>query len=199
MEILKYREFEGSAELDLGRGVCRGRILFIDDAVTYESQTIQGLQGEFEAAVDDYVDTCREIGKEPQKSCRGQFNVRVTPEVHRAAARRALADETSLNDVVSRALAAYLQEPTAGNLSTQHAHPAVASIVSIEEVGVLTDWVVGGSAGLLNAPFGSADTLVSIVQSPAFPDRSGFPPDWRATGSTAGSLPRKKEKHHARH
>jgi predicted HicB family RNase H-like nuclease len=108
VEILKYKEFEGSAELDMKRNVCRGKILFIDDTVTYESALIQDLQNEFEEAVDDYIETCKQIGKEPQKSCRGQFNVRVSPELHRAATRRSITDDTSLNEVVRSALQAYL-------------------------------------------------------------------------------------------
>lgn len=125
MEILKYKEFEGSAELDMKRNVCRGKILYIDDAVTYESKSIEDLQKQFEDAVDDYIETCQQIGKEPQKSCRGQFNVRVSPELHRAATRRSIADDTSLNDVVCRALEAYLASPTgpatgvAKNVETQ--------------------------------------------------------------------------------
>lgn len=118
MEILKYKDFEGSAELDMHKKVCRGKVLFIDDLVTYESANIDGLQVEFETAVDDYVETCKQIGKEPQKSCRGQFNVRVPPEVHRAAARRAVVDKTSLNDVVCKALERYLLERYTVELST---------------------------------------------------------------------------------
>ena len=112
MEILKYKEFEGSAELDMKRRVCRGMILYIDDLVTYESSSIDDLQKQFEAAVDDYIETCNQISKEPQKSCRGQFNVRVSPELHRAATRRSIADDTSLNDVVCKALEAYLVTTT---------------------------------------------------------------------------------------
>ena len=36
------------------RSVCRGKILFIDDLVTYEAASPATLQKEFEAAVDDY-------------------------------------------------------------------------------------------------------------------------------------------------
>ena len=111
MNILRYKDFEGSAEVDTERLVCFGKLLFIADLVTYESDSVQGLQREFEAAVDDYVETCRQLGREPMKPCRGQFNVRVPPEVHRAAARRAIIDNSSLNDVVRRALVAYLQPP----------------------------------------------------------------------------------------
>lgn len=108
MDILKYKDYEGTAELDMARRVCRGKILFIDDLVTYEAASPAELQTEFEAAVDDYIDTCTTLGREPQKPLRGQFNVRIPPALHKAAALRALADNVSLNDVVVRALDAFV-------------------------------------------------------------------------------------------
>jgi predicted HicB family RNase H-like nuclease len=108
VDILKYKEYEGTAELDVGRGVCRGKVLFIDDVVTYEAASPRDLQREFELAVDDYVETCTSLGKEPQRPFRGMFNVRVPPELHKAAALRALTTGVSLNDVVVRALDCFL-------------------------------------------------------------------------------------------
>jgi predicted HicB family RNase H-like nuclease len=89
MDILKYKDYEGSAELDMTRGVCRGKILFIDDLVTY-------------------LATCEALGKNPLLPCRGQFNVRTPPALHRAAQRRAAADKISLNEVVVRAIEAFV-------------------------------------------------------------------------------------------
>lgn len=108
MDILKYKDYEGTAELDMTRGVCRGKILFINDLVTYEAKLPSELQKEFEAAVDDYIETCSTLAREPQKALKGQFNVRVLPALHKAATLRALADNISLNDVVVRALDAYV-------------------------------------------------------------------------------------------
>ena len=108
MDTLKYKEYEGTAELDMTRGFCRGKVLFIDDLVTYESVLPTELQKEFEAAVEDYLQTCAAVGKEPQRPFRGLFNVRVTPALHRAATLRALVDGVSLNDVVCRSLDAFL-------------------------------------------------------------------------------------------
>ncbi len=108
MDILKYRDYEGTAELDMVRGVCRGKILFINDLVTYEASQPSELQKEFEAAVDDYVETCADLGRELQKSLKGQFNVRIPQELHKASTLRALTDSVSLNDVVVRALDAYV-------------------------------------------------------------------------------------------
>jgi predicted HicB family RNase H-like nuclease len=108
VDILKYKDYEGTAELDMARGVCRGKILFINDLVTYEASQPSELQKEFEAAVDDYVETCAELGREPQKSLKGQFNVRISQELHKASTLRALSDGVSLNDVVVKALDAYI-------------------------------------------------------------------------------------------
>jgi len=108
MDVLKYKDYEGTAELDMERKVCRGKILFIDDLVTYEADTPAKLQHEFEAAVDDYIETCSSLGREPQKPLRGQFNVRIPPAMHKDAVLRALTDKVKLNDVVVRALDAFL-------------------------------------------------------------------------------------------
>ena len=108
MDILKYKDYEGTAELDMARGICRGKILFIDDLVTYGADSPRELQREFESAVDDYLATCISLDKEPQRPFRGLFNVRVPPELHRSAVLRATKDSVSLNDVVVRALDCFL-------------------------------------------------------------------------------------------
>lgn len=115
MDLLTYNGYEGTAEVDIARNVCRGRILCISDLVTYEADTPKELQAEFEAAVDDYLQTCAELGKEPQKPFKGLFNVRVSPHLHKAAALRAVCDQVSLNEVVVQALTAYLTMRTEVN------------------------------------------------------------------------------------
>jgi predicted HicB family RNase H-like nuclease len=108
MDILKHRNYEGTAELDMSRGVCRGKILFVDDLITYEASTPKELQREFERAVDDYIETCRALKRAPKKPLKGAFNVRVPPEMHKAAILRGLSDNVALNEIVVRALHAFL-------------------------------------------------------------------------------------------
>lgn len=108
MEILKYNDYEGTAEIDVTRLVCRGKILFIDDLVTYEADSPTDLQKEFQAAVDDYIETCKHLNREPKKPLRGQFNVRIPPALHKEAVLRAVAEGVSLNDVVVRSLDAFV-------------------------------------------------------------------------------------------
>lgn len=110
MDILKYNGYQGTAELDMTRGVCRGKILFITDVVTYESQNPVSLQMEFEAAVDDYLDTCKALGRTPQQPACGTFNVRIPPELHRAAQLRAATESVSLNEIVGRSIDCYVNQ-----------------------------------------------------------------------------------------
>ena len=122
MDILQYKGYEGTSELDRRAGVCWGKILFISDLVTYKTAVIADLQKEFEAAVDDYLETCEELGRKPQAPFKGQFNVRVAPALHKAASLRALSEDVSLNDVVIRALDAFLNPPEDGAIG--HARTA---------------------------------------------------------------------------
>lgn len=108
MNILKYKDYEGTCEIDTENDICHGKLLFIEDLVTYEAETPKQLRIEFEAAVEDYIETCAELGIEPKKPLKGQFNVRVSPELHKAAVERGYRDDVSLNEVVKRALEGYL-------------------------------------------------------------------------------------------
>lgn len=44
-----------------------GRIAGIRDGVGFHADTVDGLRHAFHEAVEDYLETCAKIGKEPQK------------------------------------------------------------------------------------------------------------------------------------
>lgn len=120
MNTLKHNGYEGTVEVDLERGVCRGKILFIDDLVTYECESIKGIQSEFEAALADYLETCALLKREPRKPLSGSFNVRIDPQLHRDLRLRSIQDDVSQNEVVSRAIACYLHGET--KVTNNHSH-----------------------------------------------------------------------------
>ena len=115
MNILKYKGYEGTAEIDMDSLKCRGKILFINDLVTYQAADPASLVGEFEAAVDDYIETCKILGREPNKPLKGQFNVRISPDLHKKAVIRASSEGTTLNKVVVNALEFYLADSSEVN------------------------------------------------------------------------------------
>lgn len=104
-KLLSYKEYLGSVDCDLESGVLYGKIQFINDIVTYEASSLPELKAEFEVAVDDYLETCAAIGKEPQKAYSGTFNVRVGEELHRKAVICSKKKGVNLNELCREAIA----------------------------------------------------------------------------------------------
>lgn len=66
-QTLKYNGYQGSVEFDLEERHLHGKVLFVDDAVMYNGDTVDELIRSFQDAVDGYIALCKEIGKEPRK------------------------------------------------------------------------------------------------------------------------------------
>lgn len=64
---LQYRGYSGSVDASVEDGVVYGKLLFIDDLVTYEADTERGIGQAFREAVDDYLETCAVLGRSPQQ------------------------------------------------------------------------------------------------------------------------------------
>ncbi|MBL0419015.1 type II toxin-antitoxin system HicB family antitoxin [Ramlibacter sp. AW1] len=125
MNLMRYLGFDGTAEIDLDRGTCFGKLLFIDDLVTYEASDPRALKAEFHAAVDDYLETCRQLGRPPKKPHSGLFNVRTTPEKHRDLLLCAAERGISLNAVVNEAIAQFLSAKCSDGIPTPSCTVAV--------------------------------------------------------------------------
>ena len=61
----QYKGYFGSAEVNVADNIMYGKLLFIDDIVTYVAESPGKLKAAFEEAVDDYLQTCAELGDEP--------------------------------------------------------------------------------------------------------------------------------------
>ena len=110
METLHYKDYEGSIEPSIEDRCLHGKILFVDDLVSYEGKTIEELEAAFRESVDEYLIFCAEMGKAPEKPYKGVFNVRVRPETHKALVTRAYHLQQTLNEFVCKALEVYLEE-----------------------------------------------------------------------------------------
>ena len=95
MTILQHKDYQGSVEFDAGRLMIR--VLHIEDTVMGECDRAADAQSVFEDLVDDYLETCAALGREPAKSFKGQFNVRIDPALHRRIAMSATVRNQSLN------------------------------------------------------------------------------------------------------
>jgi predicted HicB family RNase H-like nuclease len=104
---MKYKNYTACIEYDDEDQVFVGKIAGVRDTVGFHANTVDALRLAFHEAVDDYIDVCRKIGKEPQKSFSGQVMFRVSPDIHRKAALAAELSGKSLNqwaeEVIERA------------------------------------------------------------------------------------------------
>lgn len=58
-----YKGIRGSAEGEDGE--VRGRLFLVKDVVTFEAKVCEDLGKVFEDCVDDYLQTCKQLGKLP--------------------------------------------------------------------------------------------------------------------------------------
>ena len=84
--IMHYKGYTAQPEYSAEDRIFYGTILGISDAVDFQSDSAKDLEDEFHKAVDDYLEFCAEIGKEPQKEYNGLFNVRIPQELHKEVA-----------------------------------------------------------------------------------------------------------------
>ena len=111
---LSYKGYFTNIQYSADDRVLHGKIEGIDDLVNFESDSPDEIEKEFQSAVDDYLEYCHEIGKEPQKSYKGTFTVRITPELHRKLSQVAIKNGLSLNQAVENAIEEYVVEASAG-------------------------------------------------------------------------------------
>jgi len=102
--MLRHKDFFGSVEYSADDDCFFGKIIGTTDLVTFEGDSVNSLKIAFHEAVEDYLILCKEVGKEPQKTYKGSFNVRISPELHKDAAILANRKGISLNAFVERAI-----------------------------------------------------------------------------------------------
>ena len=102
--MIEYKGYTAVFEFDPSVDAFHGRVIGLQDVVTFEGRSIDELRRAMEESIEDYLEFCAKIGKEPERPYRGEFIVRTTPEVHRAVATAAEAHGMSLNAWVESTL-----------------------------------------------------------------------------------------------
>lgn len=113
--IMEYKGYHTKIEFIAESCTLRGKIEGIHDFIDFETDDVQKVEEEFHAAVDDYLEFCEEVGKEPEKEYKGSFNVRISPALHKKLVFYAWKDECSLNAEVEKAIRMFIeneQSPT---------------------------------------------------------------------------------------
>jgi predicted HicB family RNase H-like nuclease len=111
--MMKYKGYTATVQFDAEAGLLHGELEDISDVVTFQADSVAELEAEFHAAVDDYLEFCKEEGREPNRPFSGKLVLRMNPELHRTASRVARTSKQSLNAFISSAVEAAVRKGSA--------------------------------------------------------------------------------------
>ena len=102
--MMNYKGYIGKVEYDDENRVFTGSVVNTKTVITFYGSSVDEIENEFKASVDDYLEWCVEDGVEPERPYSGKFNVRFTPELHQQAATGAKVLGISLNSFVEKSV-----------------------------------------------------------------------------------------------
>lgn len=97
MKAIHYRGYSALIDFDPDDMILVGRVAGLHDVVGFHAEDAAGIKAAFEEAVDDYLETCAKIGKDPEKAYSGKVMLRVSPELHSHISRAAELSGKSIN------------------------------------------------------------------------------------------------------
>jgi predicted HicB family RNase H-like nuclease len=108
---MSYKSYTASMVFDTEDKIIIGRVLDVDDIISFHGQSISEFESNFHAAVEGYLAASKELGSPPEKPASGKVMLRIAPEVHAAALKAAARSGTSLNKWAEGALGKAARKP----------------------------------------------------------------------------------------
>lgn len=104
INALKYLDYTATITYSADDEVFFGKVVGLNDLLLFEGTSVTELKQAFAQTIDDYLETCKHLGKSPDKAYKGSFNVRVPVSLHKQVATIASQHHVTLNDFVKTAL-----------------------------------------------------------------------------------------------
>lgn len=101
---MTYKGYTTSMTFDVDDKIIVGRVLDVDDIITFHGESVAEFEAAFHAAVEGYVAACEQMGSAPEKPASGKLMLRIAPNVHAAALKAASRSGVSLNKWAEQAL-----------------------------------------------------------------------------------------------
>lgn len=101
----EYKGYYAKVEYDDSIEALHGRVININDTITFEARSVDEAVEEFHKSVDDYLKWCEEEGAQPEKPYSGKLNLRLETELHKALSLAAAEAGVSLNAYINERLA----------------------------------------------------------------------------------------------
>ena len=104
MNNMSYKGYTARMEFDAEDKIIVGRVLDIDDIITFHGASVAEFEAALHAAVDGYIAACEQLGQSAEKPASGRLMLRVKPEVHAAAVKASARSGQSLKKWAEQAL-----------------------------------------------------------------------------------------------
>ncbi len=110
MNTMTYKGYAARIEYSHEDSCFIGHIAGIRDVVGFHGESVAELQTAFEEAVDDYLETCEKVDRQPQKAYSGKLLLRLPSDVHAAVATTAEVSGKSINQWATEVLTKAAQD-----------------------------------------------------------------------------------------
>lgn len=97
-ELMEHKGFKARVQYSADDEVFFGRLIGIDDIVTFEGKTVRELQRAMKDAVEFHIEVCEKSGKALKKPFSGKVLLRLPSELHARIAEVAASNGKSINE-----------------------------------------------------------------------------------------------------
>ena len=106
-DLMTYKNYRAIIAYSEEDNLFIGEVIGLTDSLNFHGRSIDELENSFHDSIENYLDLCAQIGKEPEKEFTGCFNVRTSSEIHKKAAIYAAEHGITLNQAVCRAMESF--------------------------------------------------------------------------------------------
>ena len=104
MNVMTVDGYHAKIEYDEELDLFRGEILGLSGGADFYGKNPKELRAEFKKSLEVFLEVCKEKGLEPRRHFSGQFNLRISPDLHERLAIEAQAQGKSINTLAQEAL-----------------------------------------------------------------------------------------------
>ena len=97
MNTMMYKGYTARMDFDAEDKIIVGRVLAIDDIITFHAVSVAQFETAFHASINSYIAACKKLGQAAEKPASGRLMLRVNPAVHAAAVKASAQQNKSLN------------------------------------------------------------------------------------------------------
>ena len=102
--MIEYKGYIGVVEFDPDLDTFHGAVINTNDVITFYGSSVAELREEIRKSVEEYLEFCREQGREPEEPFSGKLILQTSPELHRRVALEAARRHVSMGTYVQEIL-----------------------------------------------------------------------------------------------